>query len=116
MILKYPIAKKRHTFEYLRTQAHLRPRTNTFGAITRVRTTLANAIHNYFLQQRVHWINTPIIIAATARAPELFRVVRWILPICRARQGEVDFREDFFAGKHSSPSPGSWSLKPIVWP
>ena len=44
----YPIAKKRHTFEYLRSQTHLRPRTNTFGAITRVRTTLANAIHNYF--------------------------------------------------------------------
>jgi asparaginyl-tRNA synthetase len=45
----YPIAKKRHSFEYLRTQAHLRPRTNTFGAITRVRNTLANAIHNFFL-------------------------------------------------------------------
>jgi asparaginyl-tRNA synthetase len=45
---KYPIAKKRHTFEYLRTQAHLRPRTNAIGAVTRVRSTLANAIHNYF--------------------------------------------------------------------
>jgi len=44
----YPIAKKRHSFEYLRTQAHLRPRTNTFGAIARVRGTLANAVHNYF--------------------------------------------------------------------
>ena len=57
----YPIAKKRHSFEYLRTQAHLRPRTNTFGAITRVRTTLANAIHNFFFDQDFHWINTPII-------------------------------------------------------
>jgi len=56
----YPIAKKRHTFEYLRSVAHLRPRTNTFGAITRVRTVLANAIHNYFFQNGFHWINTPI--------------------------------------------------------
>ena len=47
----YPIAKKRHSFEYLRTVAHLRPRTNTFGAITRVRTTLAHAIHNYFFHR-----------------------------------------------------------------
>ena len=47
---KYPIAKKRHTFEFLRTQAHLRPRTNAIGAVTRVRNTLANAIHNYFYQ------------------------------------------------------------------
>ncbi|MEQ8516873.1 MAG: OB-fold nucleic acid binding domain-containing protein, partial [Chromatocurvus sp.] len=57
----YPIAKKRHSFEYLRTQAHLRPRTNTFGAITRVRNTLANAIHNYFHDNDFYWINTPII-------------------------------------------------------
>ena len=62
----YPIAKKRHTFEYLRTQAHLRPRTNTFGAITRVRTTLANAIHNYFYRDGFHWINTPIITGGYA--------------------------------------------------
>ena len=53
----YPIAKKRHTFEYLRSVAHLRPRTNTFGAITRVRTTLANSIHNYFFNNDFHWIN-----------------------------------------------------------
>ena len=55
----YPIAKKRHSFEYLRTQAHLRPRTNTIGAITRVRATLANAIHNYFYERGFYWINTP---------------------------------------------------------
>ena len=54
----YPVAKKRHSFEYLRTVAHLRPRTNTFGAITRVRTVLANAIHNYFFERQFQWINT----------------------------------------------------------
>ena len=71
----YPIAKKRHTFEYLRTVAHLRPRTNTFGAITRVRTTLANAIHNYFFERDFHWINTPLITASDCEgAGELFRV------------------------------------------
>ena len=57
----YPIAKKRHSFEYLRTVAHLRPRTNTFGAITRVRTVLANAIHNFYFDRGFNWINTPII-------------------------------------------------------
>ncbi len=71
----YPIAKKRHTFEYLRTQAHLRPRTNTFGAITRVRTTLANAIHNYFHDNGFNWINTPVITGSDCEgAGELFRV------------------------------------------
>lgn len=97
----YPIAKKRHTFEYLRTQAHLRPRTNTFGAITRVRTTLANAIHNYFHQQGFNWINTPIITGSDCEgAGELFRVSTLDmtnLPI--NDKGAVDYAEDFFAGE-----------------
>ena len=71
----YPIAKKRHSFEYLRTVAHLRPRTNTFGAITRVRTVLAHAIHSYFFESGFHWINTPLITASDCEgAGELFRV------------------------------------------
>lgn len=89
----YPIAKKRHTFEYLRTVAHLRPRTNTFGAITRVRTVLANAIHNYFFDQGFHWINTPLITASDCEgAGELFRVstLDWV------NQPEADFSNDFF--------------------
>ena len=89
----YPIAKKRHTFEYLRTVAHLRPRTNTFGAITRVRTVLANAIHNYFFNQGFHWINTPLITASDCEgAGELFRVstLDWV------NQPEADFSKDFF--------------------
>ncbi len=89
----YPIAKKRHTFEYLRTVAHLRPRTNTFGAITRVRTVLANAIHNYFFQSGFHWINTPLITASDCEgAGELFRVSTLDL----VNQKDVSFADDFF--------------------
>ena len=96
----YPIAKKRHTFEYLRTQAHLRPRTNTFGAITRVRNTLANAIHNYFYDHGFHWINTPIITGSDCEgAGELFRVSTLDLAnLPRKPDGSVDHSEDFFAG------------------
>jgi asparaginyl-tRNA synthetase len=90
----YPIAKKRHTFEYLRSVAHLRPRTNAFGAISRVRTTLANAIHDYFYENEFHWVNTPIITGSDCEgAGELFRVST--LDIAN-RPGEVDFAEDFF--------------------
>ncbi len=96
----YPIAKKRHTFEYLRTQAHLRPRTNTFSAITRVRTTLANAIHNYFYDRDYHWINTPIITASDCEgAGELFRVSTLDLANLPMSNGAVDYSEDFFAGE-----------------
>ena len=96
----YPIAKKRHTFEYLRTVSHLRPRTNTFGAITRVRTTLANAIHNYFFERGFHWINTPLITASDCEgAGELFRVSTLDLMNLPVRDGAVDFNEDFFGGE-----------------
>ena len=96
----YPIAKKRHTFEYLRTQAHLRPRTNTFGAITRVRTTLANAIHNFFHDEGFHWVNTPIITGSDCEgAGELFRVSTLDYSnLPRNDQGEADFSQDFFGG------------------
>jgi asparaginyl-tRNA synthetase len=97
----YPIAKKRHTFEYLRTQAHLRPRTNTFGAITRVRTTLANAIHNYFHDDGFHWINTPIVTGSDCEgAGELFRVSTLdFANMPRTDEGEVDYSQDFFGGE-----------------
>ena len=94
----YPIAKKRHTFEYLRSQAHLRPRTNAIGAVTRVRNTLANAVHNYFYQQGFAWINTPIITASDCEgAGELFRVSTLDLAnLPKNEQGAVNFQEDFF--------------------
>jgi len=97
----YPIAKKRHTFEFLRTQQHLRARTNTFGAVTRVRTTLANAIHNYFHDNDFHWINTPIITGSDCEgAGDLFRVSTLdYANLPRNAKNEVDFGSDFFGGE-----------------
>ncbi len=94
----YPIAKKRHTFEYLRTQAHLRTRTNTFGAVTRVRHTLANAIHGFFHSEDFYWVNTPIITASDCEgAGELFRVSTLDLTkLPRDDKGQVDTSQDFF--------------------
>jgi asparaginyl-tRNA synthetase len=96
----YPIAKKRHSFEYLRTVAHLRPRTNTFGAITRVRTVLANAIHNYFFEREFHWINTPIITASDCEgAGELFRVSTLDMANLPQADGAIDYSQDFFGSE-----------------
>jgi asparaginyl-tRNA synthetase len=98
---KYPIAKKRHTFEYLRTQAHLRPRTNAIGAVTRVRSTLANAIHNYFYKGGFQWVNTPIITNSDCEgAGELFRVSTLDMEnLPRTDKGKVDYQQDFFGGE-----------------
>jgi asparaginyl-tRNA synthetase len=97
----YPIAKKRHTFEFLRTQQHLRQRTNTFGAITRVRSTLANAIHSYFHDNGFDWINTPIITGSDCEgAGELFRVSTLdYANLPRTDKNAVDFGQDFFGGE-----------------
>ena len=97
----YPIAKKRHSFEYLRTVAHLRPRTNTFGAITRVRTVLANAIHNFYFERGFNWINTPIITGNDCEgAGELFRVSTLdMVNLPYGDNQQVDFSEDFFASE-----------------
>lgn len=96
----YPIAKKRHTFEYLRTQAHLRTRTNTFGAMTRLRHELAKAIHDFFHEQGFYWVNTPIITGSDCEgAGELFRVSTLDLQnLPRNAKGEVDTSQDFFGG------------------
>lgn len=95
----YPVAAKRHTFEYLREVAHLRPRTNTFGAVARVRHCLAQAIHEFFDAHGYCWIHTPIITASdTEGAGELFRVS--VLDIAnppRDGDGRPDFSKDFFA-------------------
>ena len=108
----YPIAKKRHTFEYLRTVAHLRPRTNTFGAITRVRTTLANAIHNYFFDRGFHWINTPLITASDCEgAGELFRVSTLDMMNLPIANGEVDYHEDFFGAESFLTVSGQLNLE-----
>ena len=94
----YPISPKRHTFEYLREVAHLRARTNTFGAVARVRHTLAMAIHRYFDEHGFYWIHTPIITASDAEgAGELFRVSTLDLAnLPRTPEGAIDFAQDFF--------------------
>ena len=94
----YPISPKRHTFEYLRTVAHLRPRTNTFGAVTRVRHCLSLAIHRFFHERGFYWIHTPIITASDAEgAGEMFRVSTLDLAnVPRTPDGQVDFSQDFF--------------------
>ncbi len=94
----YPVSAKRHSFEYLREVAHLRSRTNTFGAMARVRHTLAMAIHRYFDEHGFAWIHTPMITAADAEgAGELFRVSTLDLAnLPRTSEGAVDFAQDFF--------------------
>ncbi|GAB4193380.1 MAG: asparagine--tRNA ligase [Wenzhouxiangellaceae bacterium] len=94
----YPIQPKRHSFEFLREVAHLRPRTNTFGAIARVRHAAAMAIHRYFDEHGYFWVHTPIITASDAEgAGEMFRVstLDAVNPP-RNDQGGVDFSQDFF--------------------
>ncbi|EGN75845.1 asparaginyl-tRNA synthetase [Idiomarina sp. A28L] len=94
----YPMAPKRHSMEYLREFAHLRPRTNISGAVTRVRHCLAQAVHRFFHERSFYWISTPIITTSDAEgAGELFRVSTLDmanLPL--TEQGKVDYKEDFF--------------------
>ncbi len=94
----YPIQPKPHTLEFLREVAHLRPRTNVIGAVSRVRHTIAQAVHRFFDQNGFVWINTPIITTSDAEgAGELFRVSTLDLANPpRTAQGKVDFGSDFF--------------------
>src|ERR1700741_3766537 len=94
----YPIQPKAHTMEYLREVAHLRPRTNVIAAATRVRHTLAKAIHRFFDDKGFFWVNTPIITASDAEgAGALFRVSTLDLAnLPRDESGAVDFSQDFF--------------------
>ena len=99
----YPLQKKRHTVEYLRTIQHLRPRTNLFSAVFRVRSQAAYAIHTFFQQRGFVYVNTPIITASDCEgAGEMFRVTT-LDPANPPfdDKGDVDFSQDFF-GKHAS--------------
>lgn len=97
----YPLQKKRHSFEYLRTIAHLRPRTNTFFAVFRIRSLLAQAIHRYFHERGFVYVHTPLITTSDAEgAGEMFQVTTLPLDnVPRDAQGNVDYSRDFF-GKH----------------
>ncbi|RDV24246.1 asparagine--tRNA ligase [Alteromonas aestuariivivens] len=94
----YPMAAKRHSIEYLREFAHLRPRTNVIGAVTRVRNCLSQAIHRFFHERGYLWISTPILTASdTEGAGEMFRVSTLdMMNLPRNDKGEVDYSEDFF--------------------
>ncbi|MDF1566523.1 MAG: asparagine--tRNA ligase [Spirochaetaceae bacterium] len=97
----YPLQKKRHSFEFLRDIAHLRPRTNTFGAVTRVRNTLSAAVHVFFQERGFLWIHTPIITGSDAEgAGNMFQVTT-LDPSAPPRnaEGEVDYSQDFFGKK-----------------
>ncbi len=94
----YPMQPKRHTMEYLREVAHLRPRTNIIGAVTRVRHCLSQAVHRYFHENGFYWIHTPIITASDCEgAGEMFRVSTLDMQnVPRNEAGDVDFAKDFF--------------------
>jgi asparaginyl-tRNA synthetase len=100
---EYPLQKKRHSLEFLRTIAHLRPRTNTFSAVFRLRSVIAYAIHQYFQERGFVYVHTPIITGSDAEgAGEMFRVTTLKsdrLPL--TAQGRVDYQQDFF-GKETN--------------
>ncbi|MCE0722683.1 MULTISPECIES: asparagine--tRNA ligase [Legionella] len=94
----YPIQAKRHTLEFLREVAHLRPRTNTISAVTRIRHCLSQAIHRFFHEQGFFWVHTPIITSSDCEgAGEMFRVSTLdLLNVPKNEYGQIDFSKDFF--------------------
>lgn len=94
----YPLQKKRHSFEFLRTLAHLRPRTNTFGAVARVRNCVCRSIHNFFQEDGFLYVHPPIITASDCEgAGEMFKVTTLDLAkVPKAASGAVDYTQDFF--------------------
>ncbi|MFD3155500.1 asparagine--tRNA ligase [Haloimpatiens sp. FM7330] len=99
----YPLQKKRHTFEYLRSIAHLRPRSNAFSAVFRVRSIAAYAIHKFFQEKGFVYVHTPIITASDCEgAGEMFRVTTLDLNnLPKDKKGEIDYKQDFF-GKQAN--------------
>ena len=94
---EFPLAKKRHSFEYLRTIGHLRPRTNTFGAVARVRNEVARAIHAYFQERGYLYVQTPIITGSDAEgAGQMFKVTTLDLDQLKSDDALVDFSQDLF--------------------
>jgi asparaginyl-tRNA synthetase len=93
----YPLQKKRHSFEKLREWAHLRPRTNAFGAVARVRNCVSRAIHDFFQQRGFLYVQTPVITASDCEgAGEMFKVTTLDLANPPRREGAIDFASDFF--------------------
>ena len=99
----FPLQKKRHTFEYLRTIAHLRPRANAFNAVFRVKSLIAHAIHTFFQERDFVYVHTPIITGSDCEgAGEMFRVTTFDLDdVPKTDDGKIDYSKDFF-GKETS--------------
>jgi len=112
----YPLQKKRHSFEYLRTIAHLRPRTNTFAAVFRIRSIASFAIHQFFNERRFVYVHTPIITGSDAEgAGEMFQVSTLDMnnpP--RTEEGAIDYKEDFFGKMANLTVSGQLSVEPFA--
>jgi len=111
--LEYPLQNKRHTFEYLRTKAHLRARTNTFSAVFRVRSVLAYALHKFFQENNFVYVHAPIITGSDAEgAGEMFRITTLDLnKVPKKENGEVDFSKDFFGKSTNLTVSGQLNLE-----
>ncbi|MEL6328104.1 MAG: asparagine--tRNA ligase [Planctomycetota bacterium] len=109
----YPVPQKRHTMEYLREVAHLRVRTNTLGAVARVRHTLAAAVHRFFDERNFFYVHTPIITTSDAEgAGEMFRVSTLdVLNLPRTDDGEIDWSQDFFGREASLTVSGQLNVE-----
>ncbi len=112
----YPMQPKDHSPEFLRSIAHLRPRSMTFGAVTRVRSQLARLTHDFFQSKGFYWIHTPIITGADCEgAGEMFRVSTLdFANIPKTESGEVDFSKDFFQGEAHLTVSGQLSVEPFA--
>jgi asparaginyl-tRNA synthetase len=108
----YPLQKKRHSDEYLRTIAHLRPRTNKYGAIFRIRSSLSQAIHDFFRERGFFWIHTPIITGSDCEgAGDLFHVTTLDLSNVPLTGGMVDYSKDFFGQEANLTVSGQLSVE-----
>ena len=112
----YPLQKKKHSFEFLRTIAHLRGRSNTFSAVFRLRSTLSYAIHKFFQEEGFSYIHTPIISTSDAEgAGEMFQVTTLDLKNpARDDKGEIDYKEDFFGKKAGLTVSGQLNAEALV--
>ncbi len=112
----YPMQKKRHTLDYLRTMPHLRPRTNTFQAVFRVRSLIAYAIHKFFMERDFVYVHTPIITASDAEgAGEMFQVTT--LPLDKlpmTEDGRIDYTKDFFGKMTNLTVSGQLNVEPFA--
>jgi asparaginyl-tRNA synthetase len=115
--LDYPLQKKRHSFEFLRTIAHLRTRSNTFSAVFRLRSVVSQAIHSFFQEKDFFYVHTPIISSSDAEgAGEMFAVTSFDLEkeLPKNKKGKVDYSKDFFANKTGLTVSGQLEAEALV--